>query len=208
MTRLRVKLCGFTRESDVEALAGVDVDAAGFVLWHGSPRAVTITRAMELARRLPSGVAPVGVMVRPTVGEAGVAVATIGLAELQLHDVDDPAPFVALGVPIVWVAPLVEGVAPVVPPGTLLMVDAHDARRHGGTGRTVNWAQAATLARASRLVLAGGLTPENVHRAVSLVRPYGIDVSSGIELSPGVKSADRILRFVAAARLAIPETVS
>jgi len=211
VTRLRIKLCGFTREEDVEALAGVDVDAAGFVLWHGSPRAVTMTRAMDLARRLPTGVTPVGVMVRPTVGEAGMAVAVVGVGELQLHGVDDPTPFFALGVPIVWVAPLLDGVAPVAPvapPGTLLMVDAHDPERHGGTGRAVNWAQAAALARSARLVLAGGLTPENVHRAVSLVRPYGIDVSSGIEVSPGVKSADRIQRFVAAARLPIPETVS
>ncbi len=208
MTRLRIKLCGFTRERDVEALADVDVDAVGFVLWHGSPRAVTMTRAMELARRLPAGVTPIGVMVRPTVGEARTAVAVIGLGELQLHGVDDPAPFLALGVPIVWVAPLIDSVAPVVPPGTLLMVDAHDPERHGGTGHTVDWAQAASLARCARLVLAGGLTPENVYRAVSLVRPYGIDVSSGIELSPGVKSADCIQRFVAAARLPIPETVS
>lgn len=205
MTRLRIKLCGFTREHDVEALAAVDVDAAGFVLWHGSPRAVSLTRAIELARRLPASVTPVGVMVRPTLGEAAMAVGTAGMGELQLHGVADPSPFFALGVPIVWVAPLVDGALPVAPPGTLLMVDAHDPERHGGTGRTVNWAQAATLARTARLVLAGGLTPENVHRAVALVRPYGIDVSSGIEDSPGVKSADRILRFVAAARQPLPE---
>ena len=206
MTRLRIKLCGFTREDDVESLADADVDAVGFVLWHASPRAVTVARAMELARRLPAGVTPVGVMVRPTIGEAGVAVATIGLGELQLHDVADPAPYLALGVPIVWVAPLVDGVAPIAPPGTLLMLDAHDPERHGGTGRTVNWVQAAAVARTTRLVLAGGLTPENVHRAVSYVRPYGIDVSSGIEVSPGVKSADRILRFVTAARQPLSET--
>lgn len=207
MTRLRIKLCGFTRERDVDALAGADVDAAGFVLWPGSPRGVTVARAVDLARRLPAGVTAVGVMVRPTVGEAALAVAAIGLGEVQLHDVSDPAPFLGLGVPIVWVAPLVDGVAPVTPPGTLLMVDAQDPKRHGGTGRTVNWAHAATLARSTRLVLAGGLTPENVHRAVSVVRPYGVDVSSGIELSPGVKAADRMQRFVAAARLPIPETV-
>lgn len=206
MTRVRIKLCGFTREHDVAALADADVDAVGFVLWPGSPRAVTIARATDLARRLPAGVTPVGVMVRPTVGEAANAVAAIGLGELQLHDVADPAPYLALGVPIVWVAPLRDGVVPVAPPDTLLMLDADDPERHGGTGRTVNWAQAAAIARATPVVLAGGLTAENVHRAVSLVRPYGIDVSSGIELSPGVKSADRILRFVTAARQPLSET--
>ena len=206
MTRLRIKLCGFTRDDDVDALAGAGVDAAGFVLWPASPRAVSVARAAALARRLPPGVTPVGVMVRPTVGEAGAAVTAIGLGELQLHDVADPAPYLALGVPIVWVAPLVAGIVPVVPPGTLLMLDAYDPARHGGTGRTVDWVAAAALARATRLVLAGGLTPENVQRAVSLVRPFGIDVSSGIELSPGVKSADRIQRFVAAARQPLSET--
>jgi phosphoribosylanthranilate isomerase len=206
VTRVRIKFCGFTREDDVDALAGADVDAAGFVLWQGSPRGVTVGRAAELGRRLPAGVTPVGVMVRPTVDEADVAVKAIGLGELQLHGVSDPAPFFVLGVPIVWVAPLVDGAAVATPPGTLLMVDAQDPERHGGTGRTVNWARAATLARSTRLILAGGLTPENVHGALSVVRPFGVDVSSGIELSPGVKSADRMQRFVAAARLPIPET--
>ena len=207
MTRLRIKVCGFTREQDVDALAHADVDAAGFVLWPGSRRAVTMARAAALARRLPADVTPVGVMVRPTVDDAGRAVAVIGLGELQLHDVDDPAPFLALGVPLVWVAPLVDGVAPVAPPGTLLMVDAHDPACHGGTGRTIDWTRAAALARVRRLLLAGGLTPENVAAAVAQVRPFGVDVSSGIEDSPGVKSTDRILRFVTAARQPLSENV-
>ncbi len=206
MTRLRIKVCGFTREQDVDALADADVDAAGFVLWPDSPRAVTMTRAAALARRLPAAVTAVGVMVRPTVAEAERAVAAVGLGELQLYGVDDPAPYLALGVQIVWVAPLVAGVAPVAPAGTLLMVDAHDPARHGGTGRTIDWTRAAVLARVNRLVLAGGLTPENVGQAVTQVRPYGVDVSSGIETTPGVKSADRILRFVAAARPPLSET--
>lgn len=208
MTRLRVKICGFTRTGDVDALADADIDAAGFVLWHRSPRAVSVARAVELARRLPPSVMPVGVMVRPTVADAAVAIAAIRLGELQLHDVADPTPFVALGVPVVWVAPLTDGAAPAPPPGTLLMVDVHDPDVHGGTGRTVNWTSAAALARVTRLVLAGGLTPENVAQAVSLVRPYGVDVSSGVEIAPGVKSAERIQRFVAAARQPPSEIVS
>ena len=208
MTRLRVKICGFTRTGDVDALADADIDAAGFVLWHRSPRAVSVARAVELARRLPPSVMPVGVMVRPTVADAAVAIAAIRLGELQLHDVADPTPFVALGVPVVWVAPLTDSAAPAPPPGTLLMVDVHDPDVHGGTGRTVNWTSAAALARVTRLVLAGGLTPENVAQAVSLVRPYGVDVSSGVEIAPGVKSAERIQRFVAAARQPPSEIVS
>ena len=100
MSRLRVKVCGFTRSADVEALGDVDVDAVGFVLWPGSPRATTIAQARALARRVPAGVLRVGVMVNPTVEQADLAVSAIGLTELQLHDVTEPTPFVALGVPI------------------------------------------------------------------------------------------------------------
>lgn len=201
MTRVRVKVCGLTREQDVDAAAAADVDAVGFVLWPGSPRAVTAARARDLARRLPPWVTRVGVMVNPTAVEAGVAVADAGLGALQLHAVADPAPFVALGVPLVWVAALGPATPlPAAPTGVTLMVDAHDPDRHGGTGRAIDWARAAVLARTCRLVLAGGLTPDNVAAAVGLVRPYGVDVSSGVELSPGIKSADRILQFVTAAR--------
>ena len=135
-------------------------------------------------------------MVRPTVGEAAAAVAGLGLGELQLHDVADPAPFLTLGVPVVWVAPLVAEATPVAPRGTLLMVDAHDPARHGGTGRTVNWSQAADLARTARLILAGGLTPENVGAAIRSVRPYAVDVASGVESKPGTKDHIRVKEFI------------
>ncbi len=208
MSRVRIKVCGLTREEDVDAAVAADVDAVGFVLWPESPRAVTAARARELARRLPPWVARVGVMVNPTPGAAADAVRDAGLGVLQLHAVSDAAPFLAQAVPLLWVAPLSPSAPPpAVPEGATLMVDAHDPARHGGTGRTVDWTRAAALARTTRLVLAGGLTPENVAAALACVRPYGVDVSSGVELAPGIKSADRILRFVAAARQSLSETV-
>lgn len=206
MTRVRIKVCGLTREEDVDAAAAADVDAVGFVLWPRSPRAVTAARARALARRLPPWVTRVGVMVDPPVGDAAAAIAEIGLGAVQLHGVADPTPFLAQGVPVLWVRSL-ETAAPslVAPQGATLMLDAHDPDRHGGTGRTIDWTRAADLARTTRLVLAGGLTPENVADAVAQVRPYGVDVSSGIELSPGIKSADRLQRFVDATRRPSPE---
>lgn len=201
MTRVRIKVCGLTREEDIDAATAADVDAVGFVLWARSPRAVTAARARALARRLPPWVTRVGVMVDPPVGDAAAAIAEIGLGAVQLHGVADPTPFLAHGVPVLWVRSL-EAAAPplVVPQGATLMLDAHDPDRHGGTGRTIDWTRAADIARTARLVLAGGLTPENVAHAVAQVWPYGVDVSSGIELSPGIKSPDRLQRFVDAAR--------
>lgn len=208
MTRVRIKVCGLTRPEDIDAAVAADVDAVGFVLWPESPRAVTAARARELARRLPPWIARVGVMVNPTPAAAAEAVREAGLSALQLHAVSDAAPFLAQGVPLLWVAPLSPTTRPpTAPAGTTLMVDAHDPARHGGTGRTIDWTRAAVLARATRLVLAGGLTPENVADAVAAVRPYGVDVSSGVELAPGIKSADCILRFVAAARPSLSETL-
>ncbi len=89
---------------------------------------------------------------------------------------------------------------PAAPAGTTLMLDAYDPRRHGGTGRPVDWGRAAAIARRERLVLAGGLTADNVAEAIAVVRPYGVDVSSGVEETPGIKSASRLLAFVEVAR--------
>jgi len=200
MTRLRLKVCGLTRADDVDAVAALDVDAAGFVLWSGSPRAVTLGMAASLARRLPPWMARVGVMVRPTPAEARAAVQEGGVGVLQVHDVDDVAPLIAIGVPIVWVTSLDRAAATPTPTGTTLMLDAVDPARHGGTGRTIDWTRAADLARRERVVLAGGLTAENVAEAIRVVRPYGIDVSSGVESAPGLKSHDRLRQFVAAIR--------
>ncbi len=86
------------------------------------------------------------------------------------------------------------------PPETTLLMDAADPVRRGGTGLTIDWARAAALARERRIVLAGGLTPENVGEAIRAVRPYGVDVSSGVEDSPGVKNVDKVERFLAGAR--------
>jgi len=200
MTRVRLKICGLTREADIDTVAALDVDAVGFVLWPASPRAVTADAAAALARRLPPWMARVGVLVRPTPAEAAAAVTQGGMSVLQVHDVEDVSAIVGLGVPVVWVTSIDLAIARPTPAGTTLMLDAVDAARHGGTGRTIDWTRAAGLARRERLVLAGGLTAANVAEAIATVRPYGIDVSSGVEAAPGLKSPERLRQFVAAVR--------
>jgi phosphoribosylanthranilate isomerase len=208
MTRLRLKICGLTREADVDAVAALDIDAVGFVLWPGSPRAVTPAAAAALGRRLPPWTARVGVMVGPSVAEAAQAVREGGLSALQLHGVDDVAPFLALNIPLAWVASLDHAEAATMPAGATMMVDAVDPARHGGTGRTIDWTRAAALAGRERLILAGGLTAANVAEAIGRVRPYGLDVSSGVESAPGLKSPERLRQFVTAVRHASVETLS
>lgn len=209
MNGLRIKVCGLTREEDIAQAAVNGVDAVGFVLWPGSPRAVTAARAGALGRRLPPWTTRVGVFVGPSVEEVADAVRTAALGAVQLHAVADAAPFVTAGFVVLWATSFDgDGPDPTAPPGTTLMLDASDPDRHGGTGRVIDWDRAARIARAERLVLAGGLTADNVAEAVTRVGPYGIDVSTGVEAAPGIKSPDLLRRFVAAARRAALEVSS
>lgn len=202
---VRIKICGLTRIEDARLAASLDVDAVGVVLWAGSPRAVGLAEAAAICQALPPWTARVGVFVSPSVEDVRAAIATARLGVVQLHGVDDPTPYRALQVPILWAAALREGGAdPAAPAGTTLLLDAHDPVRHGGTGRTIDWARARAIAARERLVLAGGLTAGNVDRAIADVRPYGVDVSSGVETTPGIKSAARMKAFVDAVRQASP----
>jgi len=203
----RIKICGFTRAEDVAAAGRLGIDAAGFVLWPGSPRAVDVAAAATLGRGLPPWTVRVGVFVSASVEAVAAAVHAAGLGAVQLHGVADPTPYAALPVPVIWSVPLRDADPdPTASAGTTLMIDAYDPRRHGGTGRAVDWTRAAAIAAREPLVLAGGLTPDNVAAAVRQVRPYAVDVSSGVEDAPGVKSAARMAAFVAAVR-GTPEEV-
>ena len=163
----RVKICGLARADDVALAGALDVDAVGFVLWPGSPRAVSAAHAGRISRVLPPWMARVGVFVTPTVDEVREAVRTASLSAVQLHGVRDPAPFVALGVPVLWAASFEdESSTPAAPPDTTLLLDALDPVGHGGTGRTVDWARAAAVAATERLV-----RPAAVSRRTTCVPP-------------------------------------
>lgn len=208
MTGVRIKICGLTRIEDATLAAHLEVDAVGVVLWPGSPRAIGLDAAAALLAELPAFTTRVGVFVSPTPDDVATAVRAAGLGAVQLHRVREPAPFLALHVPVLWAAPLHEDQPdPEAPAGTTLLLDAHDPVRHGGTGRTIDWTRARRIAaRERRLVLAGGLTAENVSRAIDEVRPWAVDVSSGVEATPGIKSAARMKAFVAAVRAATTPT--
>lgn len=202
MTRTRVKICGLTRRQDVEAAARLGADAIGFVLWPRSPRAVR----PEAVAALTAGVAPfitrVGVFVNATPEEVATAVALAGLDAVQLHGDENVAAYAGVGARVIKSVTLDDdaamaralGLAPEVTP----IADAADRERRGGTGAMTDWTRAGVVARRRRLILAGGLAPDNAGRAIAGVRPYALDVSSGVEASPGVKSLERLEAFFAA----------
>ena len=202
-----VKVCGITRLSDALHAVEQGVTALGFVFWARSPRCITPNRAREIVAEVPSGVMTVGVFVNEPVDGIRDVVMKTGITAVQLHGDEPPDYGDMLNGPLLR-SVTVDRAAEICgawPSDTLFLVDAHDPVRRGGTGARVDWARAGQLARQWRVVLAGGLTPENVAEAIATVRPYGVDVSSGVEQSPGVKDVNKVARFVAQARSAFEE---
>jgi phosphoribosylanthranilate isomerase len=190
-----VKICGITRAEDAQAAAEYGASAVGFVFWPESPRYVEPHRARAIIATLPASVAAVGVFVNQPASHVKDIVSLAQLSVVQLHG-DEPPAFAAEMTRPVIKAVSVDGGAPGAvadwPESVMLLVDARDPVRRGGTGLRVDWLAAAMVARGRRLLLAGGLTPENVAEAIAHVRPFGIDVSSGVERSPGVKDHGRL----------------
>jgi phosphoribosylanthranilate isomerase len=207
---LCVKICGLTRAGDVEQAVAAGADAVGFVLYERSPRHVPVERLAELACRVPAGVLRVGVVVNAPAEQVLRAVAAGGLHAIQFHG-DEPDALVAgFAAARAWRAVGLRSEADVEAalrsPAERLVIDAVGAAGRGGTGQVCNWGLAAALARRRPALLAGGLRPENVAEAVRQVRPWGVDVSSGVEITPGVKDAQRLRDFIAAARAAASAT--
>jgi phosphoribosylanthranilate isomerase len=200
----RVKICGITRERDAMLACELGAAAIGLVLWPRSPRYVRPAAAREMVDGLPPVVVPVGVFADQPLTEIRELVEAVGLGAVQLHG-DEPLETI-MGV----TRPVIRAVASdredaslviaALPEGVVVLLDAHDPVRRGGTGRTVDWGRAADLARHRRVILSGGLTPDNVAQAIAIVRPWGVDVSSGVESRPGVKDPERLAAFFAAVR--------
>jgi phosphoribosylanthranilate isomerase len=204
MNRVRVKVCGITRVEDALAAVRLGADAIGFVFWPASPRAVTSPQAAAIADALPAFVVRVGVFVNASPSHVARVVRETRLTAVQLHGDEDVAVYAGLPVPVVKAVAL-ETDADVVraarwPASVTPLVDAVSHVERGGTGRVASWDLAATLAQARPVILAGGLTSGNVAEAIRVVRPWAVDVSSGVECAPGVKDHGRLEAFFAALR--------
>jgi len=198
------KVCGLTRLTDALHAVKHGATAVGFVFWPKSPRFIAPELAAGIIRELPGTVIAVGVFVNQPIDEITRIAAQTGIAAIQLHGDEPPAYAPALPWPVLRATALeeVNGSLADWPPDTLILLDVHDPVRRGGTGRTIDWSRAAGIAAGRRIVLAGGLTPDNVGAAIDAVRPYGVDVSSGVEEAPGVKNFDKVARFLENARAA------
>ncbi|HHW14464.1 MAG TPA: phosphoribosylanthranilate isomerase [Firmicutes bacterium] len=198
-----MKICGLTVADEAVAAAEAGADAIGFVL-APSPRRVAPARAREIAARLPQGVLRVGVFVSPPPEEVEQAMAWIGLDLAQIHGVFPPEGWRRLGGSAIRgvrvgrdrpEASLIEG-GP-----RFLLLDTYRPEQEGGTGQSFDWLEARAYRELGRpLLVAGGLTPANVQAALAAAGPDGVDVSSGVETSPGRKDPALVAAFVAAVR--------
>ncbi len=202
-TRTRIKICGLTREADVDAAVDLGADAVGLVLWQHSPRAVSIERAAELARRLPPFVTPVCLFVNATPELIRRAVEAIPTALLQFHGDESPADCRAAARPYLRAARMAPGFdlldfAAAHSSAAAILLDAH-VEGYGGRGKAFDWSLVPPNVP-RLLVLSGGLNPANVIDGVIHVRPWAVDVSSGVESAKGVKDAALMRAFCEAVR--------
>src|SRR5262245_28975491 len=188
---MMVKICGITRPQDAAAAVDGGASAIGFIFWPGSPRFIDPYRARKIARRLPPFVSTVGVFVNQSAEYVNGVSSLVPLSVVQLHGDETPAFASHLSRPVLKAVTRPES-AGEWPKHVMLLLDVHDPVRRGGTGQLGDWSMAAAIARARHIVLAGGLTPDNVAEAVAAVQPWGIDVSSGVEQAPGIKDERRI----------------
>jgi phosphoribosylanthranilate isomerase len=198
--RTRVKICGLTRVGDAEAAAACGADAIGLVFYAKSPRAVDIPTAQTLVAALPPFVTTVGLFVDPSKDLVEEVLAAVPLDLLQFHGDEAPEFCAAFGRP--WLKALrvrpgidLDREAQRYVNATGLLLDAYRAGVPGGTGETFDWALIPSVLR-SRIVLAGGLTADNVADAIVQVRPYAVDVSGGVEAAKGIKDRDKIEAFM------------
>jgi phosphoribosylanthranilate isomerase len=205
---IKVKVCGITNALDARAAVEAGADALGFIFYEKSPRYVAPAVAASIIAELPPLVTAVGVFVNEGLATVRSVMETCGLAMAQLHGDENASYCRELARPAMKAFRLKDR-------GSLLALAEYQGRggvrgfvldtfselAYGGTGRTLDWSLAADVAKSTTILLAGGLTPENVTEAIRTVHPYGVDVSSGVEAAPGKKDHAKIRAFVEAVRV-------
>jgi len=198
---VRVKICGITKPEDAKLAAELGADAIGLNFYEQSPRCITPFAASELIRRFPPFVAAVGVFVNWAEAPVVALCKALRLSAVQLHGDESPQTVerVATRLPVIKALRLGQGIA--APDFSsfrsvsAFLLDSALSGQYGGTGATGNWHLARAAAQSHRVILAGGLTPENVGEAIRIVRPYAVDVASGVESRPGKKDPAKLRSF-------------
>jgi phosphoribosylanthranilate isomerase len=200
---VRVKICGITSLDDALVAVDAGADALGFVFYPQSPRAVTPKTAGDIVARLPAFVLAVGVFVNVDLAAVRQNMSDCGLQLAQLHGNESPAYCAELGrlaVKAIRVRDHRDLATMSAYHVGAFLLDAFVPDTPGGTGTPIDWELAVDAKPFGPIILAGGLTPNNVGEAVRRVRPYGVDVSSGVELSPGKKDGAKVRAFIANAK--------
>jgi phosphoribosylanthranilate isomerase len=202
---MKVKICGITRMEDAIAAAEAGAAAVGFVFVPSSTRFVTPRDAARIIRALPPSVTPVGVVADTPMDLLTEIVRRSGIRVVQFHGIETPDVLTGCAFPAYKafrVGPgFVTGILGTYP-GEVVLLDAFVEGVQGGTGRSFDWSIAVQATKIRKVILAGGITPATVGAAVEQVRPFAVDVSSGVESSPGIKDRKKIISLFAAIRAA------
>ncbi len=202
----RVKICGITNLEDARHASTCGADALGFVFDPGSPRFINPDLARRIIADLPPLMTSVGLFVNETPARIREMVDFCGLNTVQLHGDEEPDQCNYPPCRVIKALRLRQqmdsGLFAAYQVSALLL-DAYIPDQFGGTGQRCDWQQAAAIAAQRRIILAGGLNPENVAEAVRQVHPYGVDVSSGVEKQPGLKDPEKVARFIRMAKEAL-----
>lgn len=205
MRRLVVKICGVTTPEDAAMAAAHGADALGLNFWAGSKRVVSVAQAKRIVAAVPPFVWLVGVFVDAKAAEIERIAHAVGLHAAQLHGGESPTAVARVGLPTLKALHVRDATAVAEAERyarvDTLVLDAAQSG-YGGGGKTFDWKVARRIARTRAILLAGGLTPENVGAAVEQVRPLGVDVASGVEKAPGIKDERKVRAFIRAARAA------
>ena len=204
--RVRVKICGITRAEDALLAAACGADAIGMVHWAGSRRAVSLGQARAIAAVLPPFVCAVALFVDPSAEEVQRVIDATRPGLLQFHGDEEPGFCAGFGLPYIKAVKIGAAAPDAAALGYHaracgLLLDTHDPVAVGGTGRAFDWSLAPAAA-ARPIILAGGLHAGNVATAIAQVRPFAVDVSSGVEASPGIKDRVKVREFMRAVAVA------
>jgi len=201
--QIEVKICGLTNADDARCALDSGADYLGFVLYPDSPRGISAQKMLEILDELEQPVKAVGVFVNEDREFVQTVADDAGLFAAQIHGDEDAAMFEDMPLPLWRAVRIEEGVCrpdPAEWQAVRYVVDAAVPGLYGGTGIAADWGAAARMAESLPLMLAGGLTPENVAEAIRTVRPLGVDTAGGVEREPGQKDRDKVRKFVEAAK--------